>query len=102
MGISLKFISPLSSSHFDLAGTGKMTVREGALQGVACPTISAALDARFIAFDKDARVAAEPILKKGAPSSWPDVNRQDLIRDVKDALYAAKICSYVENKTSTQ
>ena len=77
-------------------GTGKMTVREGALQGVACPTISAALDARFIAFDKDARVAAEPILKKGAPSSWPDVNRQDLIRDVKDALYAAKICSYAQ------
>lgn len=77
-------------------GTGKMTVREGALQSVACPTISAALDARFLAFDKDARVAAEPILKKGSPSEWPDVNRADLIRDVQKALYAAKICSYAQ------
>lgn len=77
-------------------GTGKMTVKEGAAQSVACPTISAALDARFLAFNKAQRVAAEPILKKGAPSEWPDVNRADLIQDVQQALYAAKICSYAQ------
>jgi len=77
-------------------GTGKMTVKEGATQSVACPTISAALDARFIAFGKDDRVAAAKILAKGAPSKWPDVNREELIKDVKQALYAAKICSYAQ------
>ena len=77
-------------------GTGKMTVKEGATQSVACPTISAALDARFLAFGKDDRVKAAEILKKGAPSDWPDVNRTDLIRDVQQALYAAKICSYAQ------
>jgi len=77
-------------------GTGKMTVREAATQGVACPTISAALDARFLAFNKADRVEAEKILQKGAPSEWPDVNRADLIQDVQQALYAAKICSYAQ------
>jgi len=77
-------------------GTGKMTVKEAATQGVACPTISSALDARFMAFGKADRVAAEPILKKGAPSEWPDVNRADLIQDVQQALYASKICSYAQ------
>merc|ERR1711957_466524 len=49
-----------------------------------------------MAFGKADRVAAEPILKKGAPSEWPDVNRADLIQEVQQALYASKICSYAQ------
>ena len=44
-------------------GTGKMTVREGAQLSVACSTMSAALDARFLAFNVDERIAASKILK---------------------------------------
>lgn len=44
-------------------GTGKMTIREGARLGVACSTMSAALDARFLAYNVEDRVAAEKILK---------------------------------------
>jgi 6-phosphogluconate dehydrogenase len=43
-------------------GTGKMTIREAANLSVAAGTMSAALDARFLAFNKDERVAAEKIL----------------------------------------
>jgi 6-phosphogluconate dehydrogenase len=48
-----------SSANFsftDKKGTGKMTMKEAADSSVACSTMSSALDARFIAFDKDVRV----------------------------------------------
>eukprot|EP00501_MAST-03F_sp_TOSAG23-6_P000306 GSMAST32.ASY1.ANO1.313.1 assembled CDS len=67
-------------------GTGKMTVKEAATRGVPCPTICAALDARFVAFDKSGRVESAPKL------DGVDVNQ--LKEDVRKALYASKICSY--------
>ena len=39
-------------------GTGKMTVKEGADKGIACPTINAALNMRFLSAQKEDRVAA--------------------------------------------
>tara|TARA_B110000091_G_scaffold205699_1_gene241674 strand:- start:471 stop:815 length:345 start_codon:yes stop_codon:yes gene_type:complete len=45
-----------------LSGTGKMTVKQGADQGVACPTMASALDQRFVSFLKDDRTAASEIL----------------------------------------
>jgi 6-phosphogluconate dehydrogenase len=52
------------------------------------------LDARFIAFDKDARLR----MASEFPSSVkiPAINRQDLINDVRAALYASKVCSYAQ------
>jgi 6-phosphogluconate dehydrogenase len=75
-------------------GTGKMTVKEAATRGVAAPTIAAALDARFISFTKEERVAAEPIL--GGLSIPPITNKEQLKTDVKNALYCSKICSYAQ------
>jgi len=76
-------------------GTGKMTVKEAAQRGVPCPTICAALDARFVAFDKTNRVqVVSGALENGAPSEWPKVSREQVIEDVRKALYASKICSY--------
>merc|ERR1712032_1122136 len=75
-------------------GTGKMTVMELAQQSVAGPTISAALNARFLAFNKDERVAASKILK--GPSAFPEVRKEQLIKDVRNALYCSKICSYAQ------
>jgi 6-phosphogluconate dehydrogenase len=75
-------------------GTGKMTIKEGAERAVAVGTMTGALDARFISFDKDARVAMEPLLD--GPTQMPEVNKQQVIQDVRNALYCSKICSYAQ------
>ena len=76
-----------------MKGTGKWTVQEGAEQGVAVPTIAAALDARMISGRKEERVAASNVLD--APTIEKG-DKQQLIDDVKAALYASKICSYAQ------
>lgn len=75
-------------------GTGKMTLKEGADRAVACGTMGAALDARFIAFDKDARAAMSPLLD--GPTQIPEVDKDQLVDDVRNALYCSKICSYAQ------
>jgi len=75
-------------------GTGKMTMKEAADSSIAVGTMGAALDARFIAFDKDTRV----LMSKEFPSHGPlpKVDKTQLIKDVRYALYASKICSYAQ------
>jgi len=75
-------------------GTGKMTIKEGAEECVALGTMSAALDARFIAFDKDARQAISQAINMNM--EMPKVDRTQLIDDVRNALYCSKICSYAQ------
>ena len=43
---------------------------------------------------KDDRVAASKVLS--GPTDMPEVDRSQLIDDVRQALYAAKICSYAQ------
>lgn len=75
-------------------GTGKMTIKEAAESSIAVGTMSSALDARFIAADKDTRVAMS---KEFPPhGSLPKVDKAQLIKDVRYALYASKICSYAQ------
>lgn len=81
-------------------GTGKMTIKEGADRASPVGTMSAALDARFIAFDKDTRVAIAPLLP-GPPEGGPlataaCADKAQLIKDVEAALYCSKICSYAQ------
>jgi 6-phosphogluconate dehydrogenase len=59
-------------------GTGKMTVKQGADRGVACPTIASALDQRFISFLKDDRTAASDVLT--GPTEVPQVDREQLLK----------------------
>jgi len=76
-------------------GTGKMTIKEGADRASPVATMSAALDARFIAFDKTNRVAMEPLIS-GPTIQKSEQKKEELINDVMGALYCSKICSYAQ------
>jgi 6-phosphogluconate dehydrogenase len=78
-------------------GTGKMTIKEGADRASPVGTMSAALDARFIAFDKANRAVVAPMLP--GPEITLDLSddqRAALVEDVQAALYCSKICSYAQ------
>lgn len=77
-----------------MKGTGTWTVREAANRAVAAPTIAAALDARYMSGHKDERKAASKVLN--GPTDLPNVDKDQLTEDVKDALYCAKICCYAQ------
>ncbi len=61
---------------------------------MAACTMSAALDVRYLSGLKEDRVAASRILT--GPTAMPHVDRAQLVDDVRQALYAAKICSYAQ------
>ncbi|KAJ4752155.1 hypothetical protein LUZ62_031285 [Rhynchospora pubera] len=82
-----------------MKGTGKWTVQQAAELAIAAPTIAASLDSRYISGLKDERVAAESALeraglKPGLRPCWTP--KRQLIDDVRQALYASKICSYAQ------
>jgi len=82
-----------------MKGTGKWTVQQAAELSVAAPTIEASLDGRFLSGLKEERVAAAKFyngLGINAPQPLPGVDKDQLISDVRDALYASKICSYAQ------
>ncbi|KAJ3672599.1 hypothetical protein LUZ60_007320 [Juncus effusus] len=78
-----------------MKGTGKWTVQQAAELAVAAPTIEASLDSRFISGLKDERVEASKIFGPGVLNG-PQVDKAQLIDDVRRALYASKICSYAQ------
>lgn len=75
-------------------GTGKWTSRIGLDLGVAVPQIAEAVFARFLSAVKEERVVASREL------AGPDVpfagDREQFIEQLRDAVYAAKICSYAQ------
>jgi 6-phosphogluconate dehydrogenase len=75
-------------------GTGKWTVQIALDLGVPIPTIAAALDARILSSMKEERVAAGGQYSR--PSSSYPGDRRELIESVREALRAAKICSYAQ------
>eukprot|EP00565_Helicotheca_tamesis_P008626 CAMPEP_0185730754 /NCGR_PEP_ID=MMETSP1171-20130828/10902_1 /TAXON_ID=374046 /ORGANISM="Helicotheca tamensis, Strain CCMP826" /LENGTH=470 /DNA_ID=CAMNT_0028399877 /DNA_START=95 /DNA_END=1507 /DNA_ORIENTATION=+ len=75
-------------------GTGRWTVQEAAEQSVACPTLAAALDSRYISSKKEDRLKAAEVLK--GPTDFPNVAKDQIIEDLEAALYAAKVCSYAQ------
>ncbi|KAA0156578.1 hypothetical protein FNF29_00689 [Cafeteria roenbergensis] len=77
-----------------MKGTGRWTVQEAAERSVPSGTIAAALEARFLSGLKDERVEAAKIIT--GPTDMPAVDRAQLIDDVRQALYAAKICAYAQ------
>jgi 6-phosphogluconate dehydrogenase len=89
--------APLVDKVLDKAGqkgTGKWTAQVALDLGVPIPTIAAAIDARVLSSMKSERVLAARALP-GTTGS-PPVGSPQFIRDVHDALYAAKICSYAQ------
>ena len=75
-------------------GTGKWTSQDALDLGAPLPTINAAVTSRIISAYKEERVTASQVLT--GPEIAFDGDRDALIQDVRNALYAAKICSYAQ------
>ena len=96
--------SPLVDRVLDKAGqkgTGKWTAQVALDLAVPIPTIAAAIDARVLSSMKDERVAASKILGGESPAKFSG-DRQQFIKDVHDALYASKVCSYAQGMALIQ
>ncbi|XP_068650339.1 6-phosphogluconate dehydrogenase, decarboxylating 3, chloroplastic-like [Aristolochia californica] len=85
-----------------MKGTGKWTVQQAAELSIAAPTIAASLDCRYLSGLKEERENAARILEDagiGGPGEvliGHSVDKKRLIDDVRQALYASKICSYAQ------
>ena len=75
-------------------GTGKWTSQNALDLGAPIPTINAAVESRIVSAYKDERVAASAVLT--GPESKISVDPKEVVGLVRDALYAAKICSYAQ------
>ena len=75
-------------------GTGKWTSVAALDYGVAAPTVSEAVFARCMSAMKDERVAAAKVLS--GPKAKFKGDKEAFIEDVRQALYASKICSYAQ------
>ena len=89
--------NPLVEMILDQAGqkgTGKWTAQTALDLGVPIPTISAALDARFLSAIKDQRAQAARRLPH--TGSVLDTDKGKALKQLEKALYASKICSYAQ------
>jgi 6-phosphogluconate dehydrogenase len=75
-------------------GTGKWTSQSALDMGTPAPTVAEAVFARFMSAIKEERVAASAILEGPVPGYEGD--KEVLIEDIRQALYASKICSYAQ------
>ncbi|KAG6577161.1 6-phosphogluconate dehydrogenase, decarboxylating 2, chloroplastic-like [Cucurbita moschata] len=84
-----------------MKGTGKWTVQQAAELSIAAPTIAASLDCRYLSGLKEERESAAEVLKEAGlndsvGSVRSGIDKKKLIEDVRQALYASKICSYAQ------
>ncbi|KAK1308607.1 hypothetical protein QJS10_CPA09g00145 [Acorus calamus] len=81
-----------------MKGTGKWTVQQAAELSIAAPTIAAALDSRYLSGLKEEREAASSVFESVGVSGpkLGSVDKKRLVDDVRQALYASKICSYAQ------
>src|SRR4051794_32485218 len=78
-----------------MKGTGTWTIKAALDLIVPVPTMAAAVDAREISGLKDERVRASKELGGPAAKRFGGDVKQ-FVKDVKDALYCSKICSYAQ------
>jgi 6-phosphogluconate dehydrogenase len=76
-------------------GTGKWTSQAGLDLGIGIPQIAEAVFARCLSAIKEERVAAAKMLK-GPKNAAFSGNRAAFLKNLQDALYASKICSYAQ------
>ncbi|GMP96459.1 hypothetical protein CsSME_00045105 [Camellia sinensis var. sinensis] len=84
-----------------IKGTGKWTVQQAAELSIAAPMIAASLDCRYLSgLKKEREVAAEVLreagLKEEVGAVRSGIDKKRLIDDVRQALYASKICRYAQ------
>lgn len=75
-------------------GTGKWASQSALDLGIPASTIAEAVFARCISAIKEERVQAAKVIK--GPHKKYEGNKEDLLEAIKQALYAAKICSYAQ------
>ena len=75
-------------------GTGKWTSQSALDMGTPAPTVAEAVFARFMSAIKEERVAASKVLE--GPTPTYDGDRAAMIEEIRQALYASKICSYAQ------
>ena len=88
---------PLVDVILDTAGqkgTGKWTILNAVENTVVISTINAAVEARILSSMKDQRVAASTQLS--GPPAVISADKQPLVKQVHDALFASKIISYAQ------
>jgi 6-phosphogluconate dehydrogenase len=81
-------------------GTGKWTVESSLNLGAPVTLIAEAVYARVLSSLKDDRVMSSKILI--GPEIDPNINKEELLNDIKDAIYASKIISYAQGYTLMQ
>ena len=89
--------SPLVDKILDSAGqkgTGKWTAISALDMGIPLTLIGEAVFARALSALKEERVAASRVLS--GPTSRFDGDKLALVDDLREALYASKICSYTQ------
>jgi 6-phosphogluconate dehydrogenase len=75
-------------------GTGKWTSQSALDMGTPASTIAEAVFARFLSAIKEERVTASELLEGPAPEF--DGDHEGFVEDIRQALYASKICSYAQ------
>ncbi len=78
-------------------GTGRWTVMGSVEQAVPFSTIAGSVEARILSSMRDQRKVASGVLH--GPSNWDfnlAINKDDLVKKVRNALYASKIVSYAQ------
>merc|ERR1712057_87752 len=93
------FLIETSATIFGMKGAGKWTVQQAAELSIAAGTVAASLDARFLSGLKNERTQASEFYSKlglAEPKALEAVEKQQLMNDVRQALFASKICSYAQ------
>jgi 6-phosphogluconate dehydrogenase len=75
-------------------GTGKWTSQSALDMGTPAATVAEAVFARFMSAVKEERIAASKVLH--GPEPVFDGDRVSFLEDIRQALYASKICSYAQ------
>ncbi|MFN2290276.1 MAG: decarboxylating NADP(+)-dependent phosphogluconate dehydrogenase [Anaerolineae bacterium] len=75
-------------------GTGKWTSQSALDIGTPAPTIAEAVFARFMSALKQERVEASGVLR--GPATAFEGDREAVVEDIRQALYASKICCYAQ------
>ncbi|MDR2849981.1 MAG: decarboxylating NADP(+)-dependent phosphogluconate dehydrogenase [Verrucomicrobiota bacterium] len=89
---------PLVDVILDTAGqkgTGKWTSQAGLDLGIGIPQIAEAVFARCLSAIKEERVAAAKVLK-GPDTSKVAIDKALFVKQLEQAVYASKICSYAQ------
>jgi 6-phosphogluconate dehydrogenase len=83
-------------------GTGKWMSQLALDHGVPSTLVTEAVYARCLSAMKDARVRASKVLSKPSERPLYQGNRERFIDDIREALYASKICSYAQGFVQMQ